>query len=63
MNYFKNYVYFYDLYLKIIYQYGGIYLDTDSVSVVKFPPIFRRSFVSHSLGYRDLQNSVFGMTQ
>ena len=49
--------------VQIIYQNGGIYLDTDSVSVIKFPPIFQKSFVSHSLGYRDLQNSVFGKEQ
>ena len=38
-------------------------IEVSVSSVQKFPPIFQQSFVSHSLGYRDLSNAVFGMAK
>jgi len=46
---------------EIVYQYGGIYLDTDSKSLESFGPIFQESFVCYVSGYNTLDNSVFGM--
>ena len=39
------------------------FIEVSVSSVQKFPPIFQQSFVSHSLGYRDLSNAVFGMAK
>jgi len=51
-----------DIYrLEIVYQFGGIYTDTDSVCLKRFPEILQHSFVSHVFGgYNNIQNSVFG---
>jgi len=46
---------------EIVYQYGGIYLDTDSRSVKPFGPIFQESFVCYDYGWNTLVHSVFGM--
>ena len=52
-------------YLQIIYQNGGIYLDTDSVSLHGFGPTFwSDSFVSFTLSpWNNICNSVFGFPQ
>jgi len=46
---------------EIVYQYGGIYLDTDSRSVKPFGSIFLESFVCYDAGWNTLVHSVFGM--
>jgi len=47
---------------EIVFQFGGIYTDVDSISVRKFPSIFQQSFVSHIFaGWNNIQNAVFGM--
>ena len=47
---------------EAVYQFGGIYMDTDSKSVKGFGPTFSHSFVCYSLApWNMLQNSVFGM--
>ena len=49
-------------FLEVVYQFGGIYLDTDSVCLEKFPEILQHSFVSHVLGgYNNVCNGVFGL--
>lgn len=52
-----------DIYrLEVVYQFGGIYLDTDSVCLRKFPEILQHSFVTHVFGgYNNLCNCVFGL--
>ena len=47
---------------EIVYQYGGIYCDIDSISVKPFNPnIFKTSFVTHILTtYKNLSNAAFG---
>ena len=53
-----------NVFFQIIYQFGGIYLDTDSVCVRQFPSILRRSFVTHVFGgYNNLCNCVFGLAR
>ena len=48
--------------LQVVYQFGGIYLDTDSVCLRKFPEILQHSFVTHVFGgYNNLCNCVFGL--
>ena len=47
-----------------MYQFGGIYLDTDSVFVKPFPPVLQTSFVTHTFsGYNNICNCVFGMAK
>ena len=46
---------------EIVYQYGGIYLDTDSKCLESFGPIFQESFVCYVAGYNTMDNSIFGM--
>ena len=46
---------------EIIYQFGGIYLDSDSQSLKPFDALFRHSFVCYDLGWNTLVHSVFGM--
>ena len=46
---------------EIIYQYGGIYLDTDSKSLKPFDSSFHQSFVCYDPGWNLLVHSVFGM--
>ena len=49
---------------EAVYQFGGIYMDTDSKSVKGFGPAFSHSFVTYSLApWNLLQNSVFGMAK
>merc|ERR1711872_464116 len=46
---------------EIVYQYGGIYTDTDTVSVSGFGAEFSTSLVSHSLDpWNNLNNAIFG---
>jgi len=46
---------------EVVLKNGGIYLDTDSVCVKEFSPVFQRSFVSHTNEpYNNIQASVFG---
>ena len=45
---------------EIIFRFGGIYVDIDSVCQKPFDALFRHSFVSHTLGrYKNIQNSMF----
>lgn len=45
---------------EIIFQFGGIYVDIDSVCQKPFDALLRGSFVSHTLGrYKNIQNSMF----
>ena len=47
-----------------MYQFGGIYLDTDSHSIKRFPKILQKSFVSYIFsGWNNIQNSVFGFSK
>ena len=46
---------------EIIYNYGGIYLDTDSQSLKPFDSLFLQSFVCYDAGWNTLVHSVFGM--
>ena len=47
---------------EIVYQYGGIYLDTDSQSLKPFDSFFKHSFVCYDGKYwNTLVHSVFGM--
>ena len=47
--------------LQVIYQFGGIYVDTDSVCLKKFPEILQHSFVTHVLEpYYNVCNGAFG---
>ena len=46
---------------EIIHQFGGIYIDIDSVCQKPFDAVFTGSFVSHTFGnYNNIQNSMFG---
>jgi len=50
--------------LEVVYQFGGIYLDTDSKCVLRFPKILQRSFVPYVFGgYNNICNCVFGMAK
>jgi len=51
-----------DIYrLEIVYQFGGIYTDTDSVCLKRFPEILQHSFVSYVFGgWNNICNGVFG---
>ena len=51
------------LYLRyeIVYQYGGIYMDTDSKSIKPLSFLFRNSFVCYDASWNTIVNSVFGM--
>jgi len=46
---------------EIVYRNGGVYLDTDSISVQPFKDVLTRSFVAN-IGdpWKNIQNSVFG---
>ena len=45
---------------EVIFQFGGIYVDIDSICQKPFDALFRSSFVSHTLGtYKNIQNSMF----
>ena len=47
---------------EVVHQYGGIYMDTDSISVKGLDAAFTQSFVVYSLSpWNNLQNSIFGM--
>ena len=47
-----------------MYQFGGIYLDTDSHSVKRFPKILQKSFVSYVfLVWNNICNCVFGFSK
>ena len=47
--------------MQVVYHFGGIYLDTDSICLKKFPEILEHSFVSHVFEpYNNLENSVYG---
>lgn len=47
---------------EAVYQFGGIYMDTDSHSVKSLIPVFSHSFVSYALDeWNLLVNGVFGM--
>ena len=46
---------------EIVYQFGGVYLDTDSKSVKPFGSLFHHSFVCYDAGWNTLVHSVFGM--
>jgi len=52
---------------KIIYQFGGIYCDTDCISVKKYQQILQKSFVSYGVeitGYPYLIfHGIFGMAK
>jgi len=46
---------------EIIYHFGGIYVDVDSISISRFPTDFRHSFVSHTFEpNNNIQCSIFG---
>jgi len=46
---------------EIIYHYGGLYVDVDSISLSRFPTDFRYSFVSHTFDPNyNIQSSIFG---
>ena len=46
---------------EIVYQFGGIYIDTDSKSLKPFDSLFQHSFVCYDPGYNLLFHSIFGM--
>ena len=48
---------------EVVFKYGGIYTDIDSVAVKPFDQNFRTSFVTYSLGYKNLSNAIFGFPQ
>ena len=48
---------------EVVFQYGGIYYDIDSVAIKPFDGNFRKSFVAFSPGYRNLSNAVFGFAK
>ena len=52
-----------NVFYKILNDFLIACIEVSVPSVQKFPPIFQQSFVSHSLGYRDLSNAVFGMAK
>jgi len=46
---------------EIIYKYGGIYTDTDSLSIQPLGPLFQHSFVSLMTSHLHyIQNCIFG---
>jgi len=46
---------------EIVYKHGGVYFDTDSISVQPFRDVLTHSFMSnHGAPWKNLQNSVFG---
>jgi len=49
---------------EIIYHFGGIYVDIDSISLSRFPTDFRHSFVSHTFEpNNNIQCSIFGFPE
>ena len=48
---------------EVVFQYGGIYYDIDSVAVKPFDGNFKKSFVIFSPGYKNLSNAVFGFAK
>ena len=47
--------------LQVVFQFGGIYLDTDTVSVQPLRGRLRESFVAFRLApYYNIQSSIFG---
>ena len=50
-----------DCVFQIVFQFGGIYLDTDTVSVQPLRGRLRKSFVAYRLEpYYNIQSSIFG---
>ena len=46
---------------QVVFQFGGIYLDTDTVSVQPLRGRLRESFVAFRLApYYNIQSSIFG---
>jgi len=46
---------------EIVYRHGGMYLDTDSISLKPFYQTLMHSFVAYvDNGFRNIQNSIFG---
>ncbi|XP_023335541.1 uncharacterized protein LOC111706843 [Eurytemora carolleeae] len=46
---------------EIVYRNGGVYFDTDSISLKPFFSLLTNSFVSQNYdGWNNIQNSVFG---
>ena len=45
---------------EVVFKYGGIYTDIDSVAVKPFDQNFRHSFVTYSPDYKNLSNAFFG---
>ena len=48
---------------EVVFQYGGIYFDIDSVAVKPFDGNFKKSFVTFSPDYKNLSNAVFGFAK
>ena len=47
--------------LQVVYQFGGMYLDTDSVCQEKFPNVLQHSFVAYVFeDYNNISNGIFG---
>ena len=49
---------------QVVFRFGGIYLDTDTISVRPLRHHLRNSFVAFTLEpYNNIQNSIFGFRQ
>ena len=48
---------------ELVFQYGGIYFDIDSVALKPLDGNFRKAFVIFSPGYKNLSNAVFGFAK
>ena len=47
----------------MVFKYGGIYLDTDTISVAPLNHHLRQSFVAFSISWHMIQNSIWGFPQ
>ena len=48
---------------QVVFKFGGIYLDTDTISVRPLHHHLRNSFVAFSLQWHNIQNAIFGFPQ
>ena len=58
-----NYVCIYVDLQQVVFKFGGIYLDTDTISVRPLRHHLRSSFVAFSLPWHNIQNAIFGFPQ
>merc|ERR1719341_1557781 len=45
---------------EVVFKYGGIYIDVDTISIRPLGHHLRKSFVAYSRSWHNVANSIFG---